>query len=71
MIVILPFIRSGIVTLKIKMNFINCLLLGELNLTRQFDDYTYLNHSGCTNVQSINDEANFKIVEVIYAAVFH
>eukprot|EP00112_Aurelia_sp_Birch-Aquarium-sp1_P006606 Seg1725.5 transcript_id=Seg1725.5/GoldUCD/mRNA.D3Y31 product="Unconventional myosin-Ib" protein_id=Seg1725.5/GoldUCD/D3Y31 len=38
-------------------------VLGELKLTRRFDDYTYLNHSGCTTVQSINDEANFKIVE--------
>ena len=36
----------------------------SLNLSREFENYSYLNQSGCTSVSSINDAENFKIVEV-------
>jgi len=38
-------------------------VLESLNLTRQFENYSYLNQSGCTSVSSINDQENYKIVE--------
>ena len=46
-------------------SFCNFLQFTEsLNLTRQFENYSYLNQSGCTSVSSINDQENYKIVEV-------
>ncbi|XP_070536547.1 unconventional myosin-Ib-like [Ptychodera flava] len=35
------------------------LLLEELQLTRNANDYTYLKQSGCTNVDTIDDKENF------------
>ncbi|XP_022782685.1 unconventional myosin-Ib-like isoform X3 [Stylophora pistillata] len=38
-------------------------LLGKLHLSRDCNDYTYLNHSGCIKVNTIDDKKDFLVVE--------
>ena len=37
---------------------------GKLCLVNDCNDYTYLNHSGCVKVNTIDDKKDFVVVEV-------